>query len=169
MPWGGGGCGMGGPEHPLVGMDPPGSRGQGTQQHLGHGGLCNPLVPWVSLCNSCLFPRPVSMLCPFAKSPPGAGTRLHAPTSASSSVLAASAGVFRVFSSPLAHVASSCLPYCLSVAMWGQSFPSIAPGLPLIIQARRMRPSSSSVCVSSRLLGLNCVSSLARCLSLCLI
>lgn len=42
----GGNCGVGGPEHPPVGMDPRGSCGQGSGQHTGHGGLCK---HWVSL------------------------------------------------------------------------------------------------------------------------
>lgn len=76
-------------------------------------------------CNSHLFPRPVSILCPIAKSPAGAGTRLPAPTSASVSVQAASGGVF---SSPLARAASSRLAYCLSWATRWESFPCACRG-----------------------------------------
>lgn len=156
-------CGAGGPEHPPVGMDPRGSCGQGRWQRTGRcatlAGERGPGATGVLVkaqCNSRLFLRPLSILRPVAKSPAGAGTRPPAPASPSPSVLAAAGGVF---GSPLARAASPRLAYGSSRACGGRALPALAamaPGLPPstpIMQTRRMRPSSSSVCITSRLLG----------------
>lgn len=165
MPWGKRGCGAGGsPASPGGHGSPVGAAGRGAASARGAEvvqpswagerglGTAGPLVK--ALCNSCLCSHPVSILCPVAKSPTGAGMGRPAPAGASASFGLLLAGL-------LARL------FMLGEPCGGRALPAlaaVAPGLPRsapIIQARRMRPSSSSVCVSSRSLALNCISKLA--------
>lgn len=116
-------------------------------------------------CNSRLFPCPISILSAPLQNrlqERGRGRLLrHLPLQACWLLLAG-------FLARPSHMQPlhAWLIACLR-PRGGNAFPALttmAPGLPpsaLIIQTRRMRPSSLSVCVSSRLLGLNCVSGLA--------
>ena len=101
-------------------------------------------------CNSRLFPCPVYIFLPVAKSPAGAAMRPPALTSASTSVLAASGAGFLARPSRTQHL-RAWLIACLQ-PRGGKAFPALAtmaPSLPPsapVIQTWRMRPSSSSVC-----------------------
>lgn len=168
MPRAGGAAGRGVPSIPHRARTPAGAAGRAAESS-GEPGLCNaggrarPLVK--APCGSCPFPLPIAILRPVATSPAGAGTSAlrhlppprHLPPSVRRLLLAGFLALPSL-TLPLHAWLAARLGPC-----GGEALPElavVAPGLPwsaAIIQAGRMRPSSSSVCVSAHV----CSASLA--------